>query len=164
MNQQDSTSLTRGLTPVSPWQPGPAVRRRKGLAGMRLTQSRLAVLRALHENATRFLEVGSLQRAVQDVGLPIPLPTAYRILVEMEKARLVQSTRQGARVLYRQVFEEETGQPQFVCTQCGLAQALCDAALVAKLARCAAQQGFRISPSVTLAGLCAACTEKPASS
>lgn len=135
-----------------------------GLAGMRLTQSRLAVLKALHENATRFLEVESLQRAIQEGGRSIPLPTAYRILVEMEKARLVQSTRRGARVLYRQVFEEETGQPQFVCTQCGLAQAMGDAALIAKLTRCAAQQGFRMDPSVTLVGLCAACTERSSSS
>jgi len=161
MNQQSTTSPLTAAAPASPWQPDAVVRRRMGLAGLRLTQSRLVVLRALHDNSARFLEVESLQRAIQERGVTVPLPSIYRILVDMEKARLVQSTRQGARVLYRQVFEEVTAQPHFVCAHCGLAQPLGDAALLSKLIRCAEQQGFRMGPRIALTGVCAACKDEP---
>jgi Fur family ferric uptake transcriptional regulator len=132
------------------------------LAGMRPTQQRLAVLKALNDNAARFLDVEALHQATQGGGVAVPLATVYRILVEMEKARIAQSTKQGSRVLYRQVPDDEVAQPHFVCTRCGLAEPLGNDALMSQLFEGAGRHGFRLSPRIALVGLCSACSSKHA--
>lgn len=127
---------------------------------MRPTQQRLAVLKALNDNAARFLDVEALHHATLGADVAVQLSTVYRILVEMEKARIAQSTKQGARVLYRQVPDDEVAQPHFVCTRCGLAEPLGNDALMSQLFEGAGRHGFHLSPRIALVGLCSGCSAR----
>lgn len=143
-------------------QPAPGAVRRLNLASLRLTPQRRAVLRALDDNFQRFLDVETLHRSTRCWEVPVNLASVYRILVEMEKARIVQVVKLGARLLYRKVPDDEVAQPHFVCTRCGLAEPLGNDALMSQLFEGAGRHGFRLSPRIALVGLCAACSSKHA--
>jgi Fur family transcriptional regulator, ferric uptake regulator len=128
-----------------------------GLAGLRPTPQRLAVLKALHEHAARFLDVEALHHAALGADIAVPLATVYRTLVELERAGIAQSIKLGTPVLYRRVPDDDVAQPHLVCTACGLAEPLGNDALMSQLSEGAGRHGFQLHPRVALVGLCATC-------
>lgn len=144
------------------WQPSAATQRRMRLAGLRPTRQRLAVLKALDDNAARFLDAEALHRATRASPVVAPLATVYRILAEMERARVAQSVRVGSRTLYRKVADDEPAQPHLVCCDCGLARPLGEDALMSQLFEGAARLGFRLGLRTALVGVCSACVDQDA--
>lgn len=127
-------------------------------AALRLTAHRQAVLRVLWAHPTRFLDAETMYLASLDgEGVPINLSSAYRILVELERAGVVQSVKLNARVLYRLLAQHEAPQPHLLCEQCGHCQPLASSPLMPALLQGAQQHGFRLGACATLIGWCTSC-------
>ena len=139
------------------WQPGTATLQRLRTSRLRLTLARRAVLRALHDNRGRFLDAEAVHQWTQAATWHVNLTSVYRILAELDKARVAQATQLGARMFYSMVPEGEAAQPHFVCHRCGHAQALGSDALLTQLFEGAARLGFHLDQRLTLVGVCSAC-------
>ncbi|WP_284144039.1 Fur family transcriptional regulator [Ottowia testudinis] len=150
------TPTPRDISQLS-WQPGAGTLQRLHTSGLRLTQARRAVLRALHDNRGRFLDAEAVHRWTKAATWRVNLTSVYRILAELDKARVAQATQIGARTFYSMVPEGEAAQPHFVCRRCGHAQALGSDVLLTQLFEGAARLGFHLDQRLTLFGVCSAC-------
>jgi Fur family ferric uptake transcriptional regulator len=134
-------------------------------AGLRSTLARVRLLELFHARPEQGFSAEARYRALLAAGHPLPLPSIYRTLPQLEKAGLL---RRGELAEQRGVFLLEDGgatHDQLICTDCGRAERIADPEIDGRLRALATQRGFRAGKHVlALHAACARprCEHRPA--
>jgi len=129
-------------------------------AGLKVTSSRLKVLKILEHAEPHHMSAEDVYRKLLDTGDDVSLATIYRVLTQFEAAGLV--VRHNFSGGYS-VFELNQGEhhDHLVCLQCGKVIEFVDEVIEQRQDAIAVQSGFKITDhSHTIYGACAACQKK----
>jgi len=128
--------------------------------GLKVTPPRLKVLQLLRHGAQRHWSADELFRQLGDDGDDVGLATVYRVLAQLEQARIVRrsSFEHGGKA----VFEIDDGphHDHLVCVVCGVVEEFVDPAIERRQEAVAAARGFSLSMhQLAMFGRCAACAQ-----
>jgi len=125
--------------------------------GLKATWPRMQVLRLFQQpapGAARHLHADEVHRALLQQGIEIGLATVYRVLGQLEQARLLRRTRfEGERAVYE--LNDHEHHDHIVCVRCGKVVEFCDELIEQRQREIAAARGFElVEHNLSLFGRC----------
>lgn len=132
---------------------GPGLRR----VGLRATPPRLKVLHLLRASTQRHWSADQIYRELAAGGEDIGLATVYRVLAQLEQARIL---RRGSFEAGKAVYELDDGlhHDHLVCVRCGRVDEFVDDGIGQRQQAVARDRGFELTEHrLAMFGLCAGC-------
>jgi len=125
--------------------------------GLKVTPPRLKVLQLLRNGPQRHWSADDIYRHLSDEGDDVGLATVYRVLAQLEQARIV---RRSSFDSGKSVFEIDDGphHDHMVCVVCGTVQEFVDPDIERRQEAIARSRGFSLAMhQLAMFGRCAAC-------
>lgn len=138
---------------AAPDDDGPGLRR----VGLRATPPRLKVLHLLRASDQRHWSADQIYRELAAAGDDLGLATVYRVLAQLEQARIL---RRGSFDAGKAIFELDDGphHDHLVCVRCGRVEEFVDEAIERRQHAVAQARGFELAEHrLAMFGVCAAC-------
>lgn len=125
--------------------------------GLKATPPRLKILQLLRQGAQRHWSADDIYRQLAAGGEDVGLATVYRVLSQLEQARIVRrSSFDGGKA----VFEIDDGphHDHLVCVRCGRVDEFVDEGIEQRQRDIAAARGFELAEHrLAMYGLCSRC-------
>jgi Fur family ferric uptake transcriptional regulator len=125
--------------------------------GLRATPPRLKVLQLMRASAQRHWSADQVYRELAGQGDDVGLATVYRVLGQLEQARIL---RRSSFEAGKAVFELDDGphHDHLVCVRCGRVDEFLDPAIEQRQHRLAQEHGFvLVEHRLAMYGVCAEC-------